>query len=230
MERHENVMLREDNNRLRNENQAMRSKLNRPTCHTCGGPAVINGTAVTHKEQHLKLENARLKDELTRICTLANKFLGKPLSPFARSVVSPVPPPPALSNGFDNPGILLGGVGPSSLDFPAGTSIAPPVIPMTKPMIGAMDGGGEALHEKSVYLDLAGNAMDELIKMSQLDAPLWTQSLDGTREVLNHEEYMRTFCPHIGSTPGNFVPEGSREMGVVLINSLAAVEILMDVV
>lgn len=229
MERHENVMLKEDNNRLRNENQAMRTKLSRPICLSCGGLTVANGTAASYEEHQLKLENAQLRDEITRICTLTNKFLGKSLSPFARSVIASGPPH-ALSSRLDNVAIPVGGVGPSSLVFPEGISIAPPAIPMTKPIIGATEGISEALHKKSMFLDLAFSAMSELIKMAQSDAPLWTRSFDGAREVLNHEEYMRTFSPHIGFMVKNFVPEGSREMGVVLINSLAAVDILMDVV
>lgn len=229
MERHENVLLREDNSRLRNENHAMRTKLSRPICNTCGGPAVLNGTGATHEERQLRLENARLKDELTRICTLANKFLGKSISPFARSMIASAIPPPAPSSRLENL-VIPAGLGPSSLNFPEGISIAPPVIPVTKPIIGAMDGVNEVLHEKSIFLDLAVYAMNELIKMAELDAPLWTQIFDGAREMLNHEEYNRIFSTHISAMPRNFVLEGSRETGVLLIDSLAAVEILMDVV
>ncbi|OWM75634.1 homeobox-leucine zipper protein ANTHOCYANINLESS 2-like [Punica granatum] len=231
MERHENAMLREDNTRLRNENHAMRTKLNRPICNTCGGPAVLNGSRMTPEEQQLKLENARLKDELTRICVLSNKFLGRPISPFARSIMASAapPPPPAPSSGLENVGIPVRVAGPSSLGFPDGFSIAPPVDPMTKPIRGAAEGGNEALHEKSMFLELAVCSMNELIKMAEVNTPLWARSFDGAREVLNHEEYMRIFSPHCGSKPRNFVPEGSRETAILLINSLAAVEILMDV-
>lgn len=230
MERHENVMLREDNNRLRNENHAMRIKLNCPVCSTCGGPAVLNNTDASHEEHQLRLENARLKDELTRICTLANKFLGKPISPYTRSMMASALPPSTPGNRLENIVIPVNSLGPSSLNFANGISIAPPIISMTKSMIGAVHGVTEVLHEKSIFLDLAVCAMNELIKMAEADAPLWTRIFDGTREMLNHEEYVRIFSPLIGSTPRNFVPEGSRETGFVLINSLAAVEILMDVV
>jgi homeobox-leucine zipper protein len=72
--------------------------------------------------------------------------------------------------------------------------------------------------------------MDELIKIAQVESPIWIKSLDGGKEVLNHEEYMRTFPPCIGMKPSNFVIEATRESGVVLANSLDLVETLMDVV
>ncbi|KAL0428923.1 UNVERIFIED_CONTAM: Homeobox-leucine zipper protein ANTHOCYANINLESS 2 [Sesamum radiatum] len=79
-----------------------------------------------------------------------------------------------------------------------------------------------------MYLELALAAMDELVKMAQTDEPLWLRSLEGGREILNHEEYLRTFTPCIGMKPNGFVTEASRETGMVIINSLALVETLMD--
>jgi homeobox-leucine zipper protein len=81
-----------------------------------------------------------------------------------------------------------------------------------------------------MFVDLALAAMDELIKIAQVESPIWIKSLDGGKEVLNHEEYMRTFPPCIGMKPSNFVIEATRESGVVLANSLDLVETLMDVV
>ncbi|KAH6784343.1 hypothetical protein C2S52_009302 [Perilla frutescens var. hirtella] len=58
--------------------------------------------------------------------------------------------------------------------------------------------------------------------------PLWIKSLEGGREVLNREEYSRSFTLCIGMKPNGFVAEASREIGMVIINSLALVETLMD--
>jgi homeobox-leucine zipper protein len=35
---------------------------------------------VSLEEQHLCMENSRLKEKLDRVCALANKFLGHPIS------------------------------------------------------------------------------------------------------------------------------------------------------
>lgn len=79
-----------------------------------------------------------------------------------------------------------------------------------------------------MLLELALSAMDELVKLAQIDEPLWIRSLEGGREILNHDEYSRTFTPCIGLKPNGFVSEASRESGMVIINSLALVETLMD--
>ncbi|CDY18903.1 BnaC04g04470D [Brassica napus] len=65
---------------------------------------------------------------------------------------------------------------------------------------------GVGVDEKSLYLELAVSAMDELVKMAQTSEPLWIQSSKGKREMLNP----------------------SKEVGMVIINSLALVETLMD--
>ncbi|RRT66539.1 hypothetical protein B296_00040123 [Ensete ventricosum] len=59
------------------EAEAMRN----PICSSCGGPAVLGDVSL--EEQHLRIENARLKDELDRVCSLIGKFLGKPVSVLA---------------------------------------------------------------------------------------------------------------------------------------------------
>ncbi|MCE5166978.1 Homeobox-leucine zipper protein roc5, partial [Datura stramonium] len=82
--------------------------------------------------------------------------------------------------------------------------------------------------ERYVYLELALAAMDELVKMAQIDDPLWLRSREGGGEELNHEEYMRTFTPCIVLKPNTFVSDASRQTGMVIINSLALVETLMD--
>ena len=82
--------------------------------------------------------------------------------------------------------------------------------------------------ERSIVLELALAAMDELVKMAQTDEPLWIRSLEGGREILNHDEYTRTITPCIGLRPNGFVTEASRQTGMVIINSLALVETLMD--
>lgn len=190
---------------------SIREAIRNPICTTCSGPAIIG--EISLEEQHLRIENSRLKDELDRVCALASKFIGRPISSMA-----PVPlPNSTLELEVGNDGFR------TSPDFGVGISSALPVLPHTRQTTGI-----EMSFERSVYLELALAAMDELIKMAQTDDPLWVRSRECGGEVLNHEEYMRAFTPCIGLKPINFVSEASRETGMVIINSLALVETLMD--
>ena len=78
--------------------------------------------------------------------------------------------------------------------------------------------------DKPVIIDLAVAAMEELMRMVQVDEPLWNSL------VLDEEEYARTFPRGIGPKPAGFRSEASRESAVVIMNHISIVEILMDVV
>ncbi|KAK8718353.1 hypothetical protein V6N13_045589 [Hibiscus sabdariffa] len=224
LERHENSLLRQENDKLRAENMSIRDAMRNPICTHCGGPAIVGDISL--EEQHLRIENARLKDELDRVCALAGKFLGRPIS-------TPPMPNSSLELGVGNNGFDVSTVSvtattlPLVPDFGGGiTNALPPVVTPNGPTTGVT--GLDRSVERSMLLELALAAMDELVKMAQTDEPLWIRSLEGGREMLNHDEYSRTFTPCIGLKPTGFVSEASRENGVVIINSLALVETLMD--
>ncbi|KAK8557798.1 hypothetical protein V6N12_010022 [Hibiscus sabdariffa] len=215
LERHENSLLRQENDKLRAENMSIRDAMRNPICTNCGGPAIIGDISL--EEQHLRIENARLKEELDRVCALAHKFLGRPVSSLATSIAPPMP----------NSNLELG-VG--SIGF-AGLSTVATTLPLAPDFSGGVTNTLPVLDrsvERSLYLELALAAMDELVKMTETDEPLWIKSLEGGREILNHDEYLRTFTPCIGIKPTGFVTEASRETGMVIINSMALVETLMD--
>jgi homeobox-leucine zipper protein len=67
------------------------------------------------EEHHLRLENARLRDELTRVCALAAKFIGKPLSPMALPLVQQ--PHPMPDSSLDLAATCVGSVPPSTMPF-----------------------------------------------------------------------------------------------------------------
>lgn len=204
IERHENTILRQENDKLRAENMSMREAMRNPICSNCGSPAMIGESSL--EEQHLRIENARLKEELERVCTLAGKFLGRPVS-------SASGPNASLELGVGNNGFT--GLNPVAA-LPEFTSV------VSSPRI-------DRSIERSMFLELALGAMDELVKMAQMEEPLWLPSLDGgVKETLNFDEYHRVFPRCIGMKPSGFVSEASRETGMVIINSLALVETLMD--
>ncbi|PHT57718.1 Homeobox-leucine zipper protein ROC6 [Capsicum baccatum] len=73
-------MLTQENDKLRLENMAMKEAMRVPNCHQCNGQAILG--EIHMEEHHLKIENARLRDEYIRICLMANKVLGRSLSSF----------------------------------------------------------------------------------------------------------------------------------------------------
>ncbi|KAL4363140.1 hypothetical protein GQ457_04G010420 [Hibiscus cannabinus] len=201
-ERHENTQLRTENEKLRADNMRFREALSTASCPNCGGPTAVG--QMPFDEHQLRLENARLREEIDRISAIAAKYVGKPLGNFPL-LSSPVPPRP--------------------FDFGA------------QPVSEEMYGVGDLLRsisapsetDKPMIIELAVAAMEELIRMAQMDEPLWMASLDGSTCVLNEEEYIRTFPSGIGPKPTGFISEASRETAVVIMNHINLVEILMDV-
>ncbi|KAH7692395.1 homeobox-leucine zipper protein [Dioscorea alata] len=228
IERHENSILRQENDKLRAENMSIRDAMRNPICNNCGGPAMLG--EVSLEEQHLRIENARLKDELDRVCALAGKFLGRPM---------PSLQPNHHSNTPTNISASLE-LGVGSNGFNGLSSVAPtlPVVPDFLPVVSSPLGSVVSASvstrridrslERSMFLELALSAMDELVKMAQMDEPLWFRSLDGGKDSLNYEEYQQLFPRCIGVKPVGFISEATRETGIVIINSLALVETLMD--
>ncbi|XVF85652.1 hypothetical protein PTKIN_Ptkin17bG0133800 [Pterospermum kingtungense] len=201
-ERQENTQLRTENEKLRADNMRYREALSTASCPNCGGPTAIG--QMSFDEHHLRLENARLREEIDRISAIAAKYVGKPVVNYPL-LSSPMPPRP--------------------LDFGAQT------------ITGEMYGAGELLRsisapteaDKPMIIELAVAAMEELVRMAQMNEPLWITSLDGTASVLNEEEYIRTFPRGIGPKPNGFKCEASKETAVVIMNHINLVEILMDV-
>ncbi|KAK9106639.1 hypothetical protein Syun_022650 [Stephania yunnanensis] len=218
-ERADNCALRMENDKIRCENIAIREALRNVICPSCGGPPVDQDGFVD--EHKLRMENAQLKEELDRISSIAAKYIGRPISrlpsiqPIAASSLN-------LSMArYDAPDFT----GPSlDLDLLSGSSSAVPPLPF--PFTGISDIG------KSLMMQVAANAMDEFVKLAQTDEPLWIKSntTEGTRDVLQLESYQRLFpkanVPMKSSLATRI--EASRDSGLVIMNTLALVDMFMD--
>ncbi|PON57028.1 Octamer-binding transcription factor [Parasponia andersonii] len=209
-ERHENTHLHIENEKLRADNMRCREALRNASCPNCGDPTAIG--EMSFDEHHLRLENARLREEIDRISVIAAKCVGSPVVNYPL-LSSPVPPHP-LELGVGNFGPQAGMGGEM-----CGGATEDLLCPMGEP--------NET--DKPMITELAVAAMEELIRMAQMGEPLWTTSLDGASVVLNEDEYIRTFPRGIGPTPAGFRCEASRETSVVIMNHISLVEIFMDV-
>ncbi|KAL3627538.1 Homeobox-leucine zipper protein MERISTEM L1 [Castilleja foliolosa] len=209
-ERHENTQLRNENEKLRAENIRYKEALSNAACPSCGGPAAIG--EMSFDEQHLRIENVRLREEIDRISGIAAKYVGKPM-------LSTYPNLPIT--------------GPSrSLELGVGNFGPQPGIPAevygASDLLRSVSGPTDA--EKPVIIELAVAAMEELIRMAQAGEPLWVvPSSDSSVETLCEEEYGRAFPRGIGPKPLGLKSEASRESAVVIMNHINLVEILMDV-
>nr|XP_043623434.1 homeobox-leucine zipper protein MERISTEM L1-like [Erigeron canadensis]XP_043623435.1 homeobox-leucine zipper protein MERISTEM L1-like [Erigeron canadensis]XP_043623436.1 homeobox-leucine zipper protein MERISTEM L1-like [Erigeron canadensis] len=207
-ERCENTQLRNENEKLRSENIRYKEALANATCPSCGGPAAIG--EMSFDEQHLRIENARLREEIDRISAIAAKYVGKPMLNY-----------PNMSPHGSTRSLDLGVTGFSPQQGLAGDIFG------ANDLLRSVSGPTEA--DKPIIIELAVAAMEELIRMAQAGEPLWVPNLDNSSETLNEDEYLRTFPRGIGPKPLDFKSEASRDSEVVIMNHITLVEILMDV-
>ncbi|XP_026448337.1 homeobox-leucine zipper protein HDG2-like isoform X2 [Papaver somniferum] len=212
-ERHENNQLRAENDKLRAENIRYKEALSTASCPNCGGPTALG--EMSFDEHHLRMENVRLREEIDKISGIAAKYVGKPMMPYPIS--SPLLPPRMLDLG-------VGHLGIHSHSGSAGGEI----FGSSDDLMRSLASGHTDL-DKSVVVELAVAAMEELVQLSQLGEPIWVQRVNGeSTETLNEEEYARTFPRGIGSKPFGFKTEASRDSALVIMNCMNLVESLMD--
>ncbi|KAH6808999.1 Homeobox-leucine zipper family protein / lipid-binding START domain-containing protein [Perilla frutescens var. frutescens] len=136
---------------------SIRDAMRNPICTNCGGPAMIGDVSL--KEQHLRIKNVRLKDELDRVCAFVGKFLERPILALATSM-----PNSSLELGVGNNG--FGGLNTVTMTLPLDFGSPLSVIAPAK---STMNAGTliERSLERSMYLELALVAMEERVKIAQ---------------------------------------------------------------
>ncbi|XP_077234592.1 homeobox-leucine zipper protein HDG11-like [Tasmannia lanceolata] len=215
-ERADNSSLRAENDKIRCENIVIRETLKNVICPSCGGPPI--GEDMYFDEQKLRMENARLKEELDRVSSIAAKYIGRPASQLRPIQQMPISPLDLTVGSFGG----QGNIGPPSLDLdllPGSSSMAA-IPPLQTTCITEM--------EKSLMAQIAASAMDELIRLLQTDEPLWMKSATDGRDVLNLDSYERIF-PRQGRLKNPDIQvEASRASDMVIMNGLALVDMFMD--
>lgn len=225
MERHENLLLKQENSKLRIENMAVKESLRNLICSKCGEEPFV---AESTEGQRLRIENAQLKDELNRACALTNKIVCGPLSSLGGTSS-----PPVLSSNLKLAVQGSGSLGNAhsalsmGLDLNNVDSDARHDVSVSRPLMG-MHPVNLSL-ENTMFLKLALTAMAELIQLAQNDTPLWFRSLEGSGEMLNFGEYMKMITPCVDIKP-RASTDGTRATSILAISSMDLVEVLMKTV
>ncbi|KAF5726875.1 homeobox-leucine zipper protein GLABRA 2 [Tripterygium wilfordii] len=73
-ERHENSLLKNEIEKLREGNKAMRETINKACCPNCGMATTSRDASITTEDQQLRIENAKLKAEVERLRKAIGKY------------------------------------------------------------------------------------------------------------------------------------------------------------
>ncbi|RDX72615.1 Homeobox-leucine zipper protein PROTODERMAL FACTOR 2, partial [Mucuna pruriens] len=210
-ERHENNLLKVENESLRAENARYKEALSNSQCPSCGGPTSVG--EMSFDEQHLRIENVRLREEIDRMSGIASKYGGKPENSYYSMSSQSQMPSRSVDMGGGNYGAQSGTVG----EIYGGSN---PLRALPVPTDS----------DKPMIVELAVVAMEELARLALSGEPLWIPGTYSGSEFLNQNEYLRAFPKGIASNPSfGLRTEASRQSAVVIMNHVKLVEILMDV-
>ncbi|KAL3497891.1 hypothetical protein ACH5RR_040623 [Cinchona calisaya] len=216
-DRSDNVILRAENESLKNENYRLQAALRNIVCPNCGGPAMLG--EMGFDEQQVRLENARLKEEFERVCCLVSQYGGRPIPGIGPSSLMP----PSLDLDMN--------MFPRKFEEPmANCSDIMPFISENPNFSGGVLILDE---EKSLAMELAISSVDELLKMCQSGSPLWIRTnINGAeKEILNVEEYTNMFrwpVDHLKQNTTELRTEATRHNAVVIMNSITLVDAFLD--
>ncbi|XP_027075663.1 homeobox-leucine zipper protein HDG11-like [Coffea arabica] len=198
-ERADNDALRVENDRFYYENLVMREALRNLVCPKCED-ASSGEEARQRNLERLRAENAWLKQELERASRVVSTFS-------RRSGVLESYLPPSFS-----PLSYLG----ENIPGTSTTTLLPQRLSEIQEM------------EKSVMVETAVNAMDELLELFRGNEPLWVKSPTNERYLIHRETYDKLYpkISHINSSSSWI--ESSRDSGLVPITARHLIDIFQD--
>ncbi|KAJ8475760.1 hypothetical protein OPV22_019487 [Ensete ventricosum] len=192
----------------------MREALKNVICPSCGGPPTDEDSYFD--EQKLRMENARLKEELDHVSSLASKYLGRPVTQ-----LPPVQPVSVSSLDLSVGGYSDPALNPSlDLDLLRRNCSSAFPYPYT-PAVSEL--------EKPLMVEMATGAVEEVLRLVRTDEPLWVKSGSDGRDRLQLDIYDRMFqrsgrhlrFPHTRT-------ETSRDSAPVAMNATTLIDMFMD--
>ncbi|XP_076883188.1 homeobox-leucine zipper protein ANTHOCYANINLESS 2-like [Bidens hawaiensis] len=205
MERDESISLKKENEKLKLEILALKEAIKNPICSKCGAQATILDSSI--EQQKLKIENERLKEKLSRATRALNNTLGTP------STLSSSLPNKMTSSNDINMEELTEGSSSNNI---------------ISPMESQSQIRNEIDIQRNVYLEQASRAMEEILRLGLVNAPLWKRNKECGGETLELVEYVKAFTPCLGTKPPGFVSEATRASNVVPISGSTLVEALLN--
>ncbi|KAK4787627.1 hypothetical protein SAY86_011460 [Trapa natans] len=238
-DRSDNMILRAENENLKNENYSLQAALRSIMCPSCGGQAVLGELAF----DEIRIENARLKEELERVCCMASRYGGpsiQAIMPAGATAASLLQPSLDLDMSIYASRQQHFHQDPSMVTTCSELELTIPILPqdVQLPSPHLLESGGRisllADEKYPLALDLALSSVKELIKMCQLNEPLWVRKSSdkygNPKEVLNLAEYVRLFpCHHSNlCSEESFIREASRDSAVIIMNSINLVDVFLN--
>ncbi|KAL5724731.1 hypothetical protein ACHQM5_007954 [Ranunculus cassubicifolius] len=216
-DRSENVILRTENETLKNENFRLQAALRSIDCPNCGGPAALR--EMSYDEQHLRIENARLKEELDRLACVMPRYGMRQMSALG-------PPPPLLLPSVD----LDMNIYPRHFQEQMGACTDMVPLPSLQDHSNLAACNMILEQDKDVAMQMAMRAVEELVKMCHMNEPLWLKSGNANKEMLNMEEYEKMFSwpASFKQQRGAFRTEATRDSAVVIMNSINLAGAFLD--
>ncbi|XP_074587422.1 homeobox-leucine zipper protein ROC8-like isoform X2 [Curcuma longa] len=214
-DRSDNCLLRSENDKIRCENIAMREALKNVICPSCGSSSCTEDSYFD--ESKLRMENTRLKEQLDRVSSLASRYLGRPMTQLPPVLPVSISSLDLSVGGYNNPGIS------TSLDLNLLLQNSSSSSSSSFPYASISE------LEKPIMVEMASNAMEEVIRLVQTDEPLWMKSVSDGRDILQLETYDRMFkrSGHRLKFPDVRI-EASRDSAVVAMNATTLIDLLMD--
>lgn len=215
-DRSDNNILRAENESLQNDNYRLQAELRSLICPDCGGQAMLGEIPF----EELRLEHARLREELERVCCIASRYGGRPIHSM---VPAPAFVPPSLDLDMSM----------YSRPFPESLGTCTDMMPMPMlPEPSSFPEPGIVLMEEGegLAMGLALSSMDELVKMCHANEPLWITKNENGKEVLNLEEHARMFPwpSNLKQNSSDMRTEATRDCAVVIMNSVNLVDAFLD--
>ncbi|XP_061339720.1 homeobox-leucine zipper protein HDG11-like [Gastrolobium bilobum] len=216
-ERADNNALRAENERINNENLALREALKKIICPSCGGPPCGDEHAI----KHLQLQNARLKEQHEKVSIFLARFIQKPISHPELQLA-----PPSAGSSYDlslgstpklsvDGSFLNLGVGSTSLSF------------SDEDMLPHETNEREEL-EKALMFEIAISAKEELLKLLDTNEPIWVKSSTDRRYMLHPETYEMVFPLGSHFKTSTARVESSKDSRIVRIKPMQLIDMFLD--